>query len=315
MTGGPVRTVFLGSGPFAVPTLDAVASHPSTELVGVITAPPRPADRKQALRRTPVHESADVLGIDPILTPARLRSSDAIDEVRQLDADLLVLADYGRLVPDALLEPRYGALNLHPSLLPRHRGASPIPATILAGDPMTGVTLMRMDEGLDTGPIVAQSRWALDGDEAAPELEAALAVEAAGLLARSLEPWLAGELPATPQPEAGATLTRPLRRDDGRLDANRPVAELERQVRALQPWPGTFFDSVVGRVVVWRAEAVHGRVDGEDQTPGRIASAGVRTADGAYLALREVQPAGGRRMAWDEFVRGRPAILGSSIVA
>ena len=156
-----------------------------------------------------------------------------------------MLADYGQIVPAALLDPPFGALNLHPSLLPRHRGASPIPAAIVAGDRETGVTLMRMDAGLDTGPIVAVERLPLAGSETAPELEARLADLAADLLARSLEPWLRGDLPATPQPEEGATLTRPLRREDGRLDPALPAADLERRVRAYLPWPGTFLE--VGR--------------------------------------------------------------------
>ena len=169
-----------------------------------------------------------------------------------------MLADYGRLVPSAVLDlPRHGALNLHPSLLPRHRGAAPIPAAILAGDAETGVTLMRMDEGLDTGPIVAQRRVPLSGDETAPELEGRLAEVAAELLVATLPAWLAGRLDATPQPEDGATLTRPLRREDGRLDPVRRRRELERQVRAYQPWPGSFLDDGPTRLIVWQASA-HG---------------------------------------------------------
>ena len=301
---GRVRTVFLGSGDFAVPTLRRLADDASVELVGIVTAPPRPAGRRQALSRTPVHEAAEGLGI-PILTPERLRSPEGILAVQELDADLLVLADYGRLVPSELLEPRYGALNLHPSLLPRHRGASPIPAAILAGDAVTGVSLMRMDAGLDTGPLVAQTRWALDGDETTPELEAALAGEAADLLARSLGSWLAGELAATPQPIDGATLTRPLRREDGRLDPDRPALELERQVRALQPWPGAYVQAPSRRVKVFRAELLPPT---PGQRPGTFVSddrdgLAIATADGR-LRLLEVQSEGGRRMTGADFVRG-----------
>lgn len=309
MTARPIRTVFLGSGAFAVPTLRTLAEHPSVALVGVVTAPPRPAGRRQELVRTPVHDAADALGLAPVLTPDRLRSADGILAVRELDADLLVLADYGRIVPGELLEPRHGALNLHPSLLPRHRGATPVPATILAGDAVTGVTLMRMDAGLDTGPIVAQSRWALDGDETTPELETDLAGEAAALVERSLDPWLDGELTATAQPVEGATLTRPLRRDDGRLDVDRSADELERQVRAYQPWPGSFVDTPGGRLIVWSAA-----VDRDGPRPGAFDELGLGVGRGERLRLLEVQPAGGRRMAWAEFVRGRPSIVGGSIV-
>ncbi|MDQ3127148.1 MAG: methionyl-tRNA formyltransferase, partial [Chloroflexota bacterium] len=211
------RVVFVGSGSFAVPVLQALAAAPETELVGVVTAPARKAGRRGEVRPTPVAEAAEGLGV-PLLTPERLRAPDSIAAILALRPALAVLADYGQIVPKPLLDLRHGALNLHPSLLPRHRGATPIPATILADDAETGVTLMRMDEGLDTGPIVAVDRWPLTGTETAPELEARAASAAAGLLARSLAPWLGGELDAVPQDEAAATLTRPLRREDGRLD-------------------------------------------------------------------------------------------------
>ncbi len=148
---------------------------------------------------------------------------------------------------------RHGALNLHPSLLPRHRGATPVSAAILAGDPETGVTLMRMDAGLDTGPVVAQVRRSLDGQETTPTLEADLARTGATLLADQLGPWLRGELLAQPQPADGVTLTRPLRREDGRLDPQGDAAALERQIRAYQPWPGSFVDTPQARLVIWSA--------------------------------------------------------------
>ena len=153
-----VRTVFLGSGAFAVPSLRALAAHDAVDLVAIVTAPPRPAGRGLHLERSPVHDAADA----PVLTPSRLRDPEAVAEILDLEPALVVLADYGQIVPAALLDPPFGALNLHPSLLPRHRGASPIPAAIVAGDRETGVTLMRMDAGLDTGPIVAVERLPLD---------------------------------------------------------------------------------------------------------------------------------------------------------
>ena len=308
----PVRTVFLGSGEFAVPSLHTVAGHPAVELVGIVTAPPRPAGRKGAIRPTRIAEAAPPSV--PVLVPERLRAPDAVAAVLDLEPSLLVLADYGRLVPAGLLDLEHGALNLHPSLLPRHRGASPIPATILDGDAETGVTLMRMDEGLDTGPIVAVERVALDGSETTPMLEARLSILAADLLARSLAPWVDGALPATPQPDDGASLTRPLRREDGRLDPARPAAELARHVRAFQPWPGSFIDTAVGRVTVLAARAVPVAAESGPPEPGRIDERGLGTADG-WLALEMVQPAGGRPMPWADFLRGRPNVLGSRVVA
>jgi methionyl-tRNA formyltransferase len=295
------RTVFLGSGGFGVPSLRRVAGHPDVELVGVVTAP---------VRSTPIAEAAGALRVEPVMAPRRLRARESIAEVLALRPELLVLADYGQIVPADLLAVRHGALNLHPSLLPRHRGATPIPAAILAGDAETGVSLIRMDAGLDTGLLIAQVRWPLNGDEAAPDLEAALAAEAADLIERSLGPWLRGELHATPQSEAGATLTRPLRREDGRLDPTRPAVELWRQVRAYEPWPGSFVETPLGRLAVWKA-SVRPEVSG---TPGRFAPDGLETADGLLL-LHEVQPAGGKRMAWDAYVRGRPGIVGSAALA
>jgi methionyl-tRNA formyltransferase len=281
-----------------------------TTLVGVVTAPPRPAGRRQQLTSTVIDETAAGLGATTILRPKRLRSPDAVSAVLALEPGLIVLADYGQIVPEALLGVPHGALNLHPSLLPRHRGATPIPAAILEGDPDTGVTLMRMDAGLDTGPIVAQKRVHLDGTETTPILEAQLGLLGADLLDANLGPWIRGELEATPQPTAGATLTRPLRREDGRLDPRRPATALERQVRAYQPWPGSFVDTTIGRLIVLRAAAAP-----EGPSSGTLDAGGLGAGDGGRLALLEVQPAGGRAMPWDAFVRGHPGIVGSSVVA
>lgn len=303
------RAVFIGSGTFAVPVLRALAAHDDVHVVGVVTALPRPVGRHAVPTPTPVDGAARELGIRPVLTPSRLRAPEGVEGVLGLDPALAVLADYGQLVPRPILDLPHGALNLHPSLLPRHRGASPIPAAILAGDALTGVTLMRMDDGLDTGPIVAQTRFALDGTERAEELERALAEEAALLLADRLGPWLRGELEARPQPAEGATLTRPLRREDGRLDASYPAATLERQVRAYDPWPGAFVEVAGTRLVVLRAIVAAGR---EGDRPGAL----VAHEDGIALAtsrdrlvLESVRPAGGRTMSGPAFRRGRQLLF------
>lgn len=307
-----VRTVFLGSGGFGRPILEALTSHPAIDIVAVVTAPPRPVGRRQVPTPTPVDIAAREHGLD-VRSPARLRDPDAIADILGLEPGLLVLADYGQIVPAELLGLAHGALNLHPSLLPRHRGATPIPAAILDADIETGVSLMRMDAGLDTGPIVAVERVPLAGDETAPALEARLAIVAAGLLARSLHRWLAGELVPTPQSEAGATLTRPLRRRDGRLDPRLPAAVLERQVRAHLPWPGSFVEIGGERLVILAAAATDG--DAADAPGLLVADAhGLALATGTgRLRLVEVQPAGGRPMTGEAWVRGRPAVLGRSI--
>lgn len=303
---GRVRAVFLGSGAFAVPVLERLAGSPLVRVVAVVTAPPKRAGRHQAWVQTPV--AAWARGrIEPVLMPPRLRHPEAIAAIEALRPELAVLADYGQIVPPALLDLRHGALNLHPSALPRFRGAAPVPAAILAGDATTAVTLMRMDEGLDTGPVVAQAAVPLDGTVTAPVLEAHLAGVAADLLERSLGPWLAGALAAVPQAADGVVLTRPLRREDGRLDPARPAAELARQVRAYQPWPGAFLELPDGRVVV-TAASVAASESGDE--PGQIVAMGrepaLATPDGR-LVLHEVTPAGRRPMRGEDWLRGRRA--------
>ena len=309
---GPVRTLFFGSGAFALPAMARLASPDPDlaarlRLVAVVTAAARPAGRTAELRPTPVASAATARHI-AVLEPASLRTAETLDELRDLRPDLIVLADYGRLIPSAVLElPRFGALNLHPSLLPRHRGAAPVPAAIAAGDATSGVSLMRMDEGLDSGPLLAQREVALDGTETAPDLESRLAELGADLLAVCLPAWLEGRLQAQPQATAGMSLTRPLRRADGRLDAGRPARELERQVRALQPWPGSFLESDGQRLIVWRAGVESGAASGArgDLLPFGETLA-LQTVDG-LLRLDEVQPAGRRRMSGAEYRRGRRA--------
>lgn len=302
----PVRTVFFGSGDFAVPILDALVAWPGAAIVGVVTTPARPSGRDRALRPTPVAIRAATLGL-PVLTPVQLRDPAAQAAIRGLAPDLAVLADYGRIVPQALLDlPPHGALNLHPSLLPRHRGATPIPAAIAEGDAETGVSLMRMDAGIDTGPIVAQVRVPLTGDELAPDLEARLAGIAGELLIASLPGWLDGSSPAIAQAADGVTLTRPLRREDARLDPARPAAELARRIRAFQPWPGAWVDQAGGRLIVHAAHVGPGAPAGVE--PGTIVALGpevaLATIDGT-LVLDTVQPAGRKPMRGRDYRRGR----------
>jgi methionyl-tRNA formyltransferase len=304
------RTIFIGTGGFAVPIVAALKEHPSIELLAVVTAPRRDG-AKAKLLEPPVATWASDNEV-PTLRPHRLRTSGAVEQIRGHEPDLVVLADYGQIVPNELLEsPRHGALNVHPSLLPRYRGATPIAAAILAGDGATGVTLMQMDTGLDTGPIVAQWSQELKGTETAPQLEGQLADLGARLLSATLDHWLAGEIDPQPQPDVHENLTRPLRRSNGRVDPTKTAAELERQVRAYQPWPGSFIESGTDRIVIWRAHPE------EDSGQRREVGALVRTPQGdlglgtadRLLILDEVQPAGGRRMTGAELLRGRPGLV------
>jgi methionyl-tRNA formyltransferase len=311
---GRTRTIFIGTGGFGVESLARLADVPEIDLVGVVTAPPRPAGRRQVLTPSPIELEARALGAGPILTPDRLRDPAAVVEILALGAQLAVLADYGRIVPDTLLGFPLGALNLHPSLLPRHRGAAPIPATILAGDAETGVTVIRMDAGVDTGPIVAVERVPLTGYETAPELEARLARHAADLLASTIGPWVRGEIEARPQDDAAATLTRPLQRVDGRLDPQRPAIELERAVRAHLPWPGSYVETnLMGRLIV--RSATVGPSASSDE-PGRLVAEGdglaLATVDGRLL-LGQVQLEGRRVMDGSTLRRGAPGLVNAGV--
>jgi len=290
-----------------------VAAASELTLVAVVTAPPRPAGRRAELAPTPVGARAESMGL-PAVTPDRLRDPAFLEALGVLRPGLGVLADYGKLLPAAVLDlPPHGILNVHPSLLPRHRGATPIPAAIVAGDTETGVSLFRMDPGMDTGPLLAATRTPLDPGEDAPLLEARLARLAATLVARSIGPYLRGEIVPRPQPESGATVTRPLERADGRLDPALPAAILERRVRALRPWPGSFVELPGGRLAVLRATAADG-VAGD--VPGTLVAdgAGLAIATGnGRLVLLEVRPAGGRPMDGAAYRRGRPAAIGSRV--
>ena len=309
-----VRTLFFGSGSFAVPILDALLRIEGVSTVAVVSAPDRPVGRKALITPTPVTAFARGVGL-PVLQPVRVRGPEAIDEIAALAPELIVLADYGQLIPRRLLDlPARGFLNLHPSALPRWRGAAPIPATLLAGDPSSAVTLMILTEEMDAGPIVATAPLTVQCDDTAVTLEARAADVAGRLLRDMLPSWLAGRVHAAPQRAEGVTLTRPLRREDGRIDPHKPAEHLERQVRAYQPWPGAYLETPEGRLIVGRADVGEPNADGLE--PGAL----VRTPEGLaliaadrLLLLREVQLAGKRRMDSAELLRGYPSLAGSKV--
>jgi methionyl-tRNA formyltransferase len=319
--GSPaVSAVFFGSGSFAVPILDALVGVPGVRVEAVVSAPDRPVGRKAIVSPTPVTARARELGL-PVLQPVRVRREESVAALRELAPDLVVLADYGQLIPRVLLDlPARGFLNLHPSALPRHRGAAPIPATILAGDTKSAVTLIVVTEEMDAGPVVAVAPLAVEPDDTAVTLEARAASVAAALLRRALPEWLAGRLAPRPQGIEGVTLTRPLRREDGRLDPGRSAVALERQVRAYQPWPGSFIETdrtPGGRLIVKKAhvepsgpgDAGHIGWFGPPSVPYAIQSEHLYfvTANGR-LVLDVMQAAGGREMEAGEFLRGHPGM-------
>ncbi len=305
------RLLLIGSGGFALPAFAALRADPTQTIVGVVTAAPRAAGRDAALRQTPVAEWAAEEGL-PLLQVARLRDASTQIEIRELGATIALLADFGQLVPAELLAslPR-GALNLHPSLLPAHRGASPIPAAILAGDHETGVSTIVMDEGLDTGSLLAVQRYLMRGDEDAPLLEARLAALAAERIVATTHDYLSGRLTPTPQPATGASLTRRLKRTDGAISADWTAEAAHRAWRAYRPWPGTWVSvsPLLERLIL---DTVGEPVQTVDIEPGHFALREgellLGLQEGA-LPLLEVTPAGGHRMSGAELVRGRSELL------
>jgi methionyl-tRNA formyltransferase len=304
------RVAFIGTGDFGVPLLERLPGL-ADELL-VISQPDRPAGRGMRPRPTPVSAWGREAGLR-VETPRRLRSDEGRAVLRAWAPDGLLLVAYGQLVPDDLLTlaPR-PPLNVHPSLLPRHRGAAPVAGTILAGDAEGGVTLMVMEPRLDAGPIVSQWRVPLTGRETTPELEAALATLAADVVPVELERWAAGTLEPIPQDESRATLIRPFRREDGRLDWRRGADELDRQVRALQPWPGAWTTLDGRRLHVRRAHPL----PGFDNVPIGALLPGdpVRVACGrGALGLDVVQPEGRPPMdgaAWRNGLQRQHVLLG-----
>jgi len=291
----------MGSPDFAVPTLDALAKR--YPLVGVVTQPDRPAGRGWTLVPPAVKEAALRLGI-PVMQPEKLRLPEAMTQLQAWAPDLIVVAAFGQILRPAVLDlPRYGCINVHGSLLPRGRGAAPIQAAILAGDKETGITIMKMDPGVDTGPILSQRALPIAPDDTGGTLFAKMAPLGAELLLETLPRYLSGELVLQPQPKEGATYAPMLKKEDGLLDFTRPAIELERRVRAFNPWPGTWFDWKGAPLKILRACV------GEEKSPGvgrRLTVEGrpaVGTS-GGILILEEVQPAGKKSMPGKAFLAG-----------
>lgn len=305
---GRPRVVFFGTPEFAVPSLAALANDERVDLVLVVTQPDRPAGRKRQLQAPPVKVMAQRIGI-PVLQPDSLRAPAIRERLAQCDADLFVVAAYGRIFSKKTLAmPRLGCVNLHASLLPAYRGASPISAAILQGDERTGVTLMQMEAGLDTGPMLATSEETIRPDDTTGSLTPRLASRAARLLQRCLMPLFGGDLVPVPQPP-DATVTRPLVKDDGRIDWNAHADAIDRHVRAMWPWPRgwttiganeTLVTMQVHRALVARADGPHNLPAGSLTS---VSGTSVVQCGSGFLALDSVQLPGGRPQPFDTVVR------------
>jgi methionyl-tRNA formyltransferase len=318
--------LFMGTPRFAAPSLRALAAwaagHDAT-LAAVITRPDKPAGRGQSVFPSPVKAAALELGI-PVHQPGPLRRPEAGALLASLAPDLIVVAAFGQILPpDVLALPAHGCLNVHASLLPRHRGASPIAAAILAGDTETGVTIMLMDAGLDTGPILATRATPIGPEETTGELTARLAELGAALLMETLPGWLTGTTAPQPQDASRATLTRLLRKEDGTLDWTRPADALARQVRAVTPWPSAFTAWEGRALKVLRAAPADLPAGTPELAPGIVAlvpdgQGGQRILCGCgqgVLGLQVLQLEGKRAQAAAEFARGHARIAGARLGA
>jgi len=296
------RIVFLGSPEFAVPALQALAER--YPVVGIVTQPDRPAGRGGSLKPPAVKVTAQGLGI-PVIQPEKLRNPEAMAQLHSWAPDLIVVSAFGQILRLEVLDlPRYGCINIHGSILPRWRGAAPIQAAILGGDTETGITIMKMDQGVDTGPLLSQRHIPITPDDTAGTLFEKLACTGAELLLETLPPYLSASLLPQPQAETGVSYAPLLKKEDGLLDFNQAARALERRVRAFSPWPGTFFDWKGTPLKVLRARSGAGK----SPPPGTRFAVDGYPAVGTQqeiLILEEVQPAGKKPMPGKAFLAGR----------
>ncbi|RLT32543.1 MAG: methionyl-tRNA formyltransferase [Chloroflexi bacterium] len=314
---GKIRIVYMGTPDFAVLALAALhesGAEKGWQVVGVVTQPDRPAGRGKRLLLSPVKEYALAHGL-PVLQPGRLRREpEAIGALAELAADVMVVAAYGQILPKAVLEiPTFGCLNIHASLLPAWRGASPITAALLAGQSETGVTLMLMDVGMDTGPLLAQAKMTIGADDTTASLSQKLAAQGAALLVESLPRWLAGEIAPLDQADLPGTvsLCALVKKEDGQIDWSLSAAQIERMVRAYTPWPSAFTTWKGQNFKIWQARVIAGNA-GAGEVVLMGSSVAVGTGDG-LLELLTVQPAGKRALDIRSFRNGAPDFAGSRL--
>jgi methionyl-tRNA formyltransferase len=306
-----LRLVFMGTPEFAVPTLTEIVGA-GNEIVAVYTQPPRPAGRGMADRKSPVHEAAERFGL-PVLTPKSLK-----DEVTQATfaahaADAAVVVAYGLILPQTVLEaPHHSCLNLHASLLPRWRGAAPIQRAIMAGDSETGVAVMRMEAGLDTGPVCMEERCAIGPDMTAGELHDRLATLGAGLMVRALAALSRDSLDCRPQPESGATYANKIDKGEARIDWSQPAQSVHNKIRGLSPFPGAWFEFNGERIKVLRSHC-DPDVGADRRAPGMLVdNEGTVACGDGTIRLVELQRPGRQHMSYAEFARGarlKPGIV------
>jgi len=305
----PLRLIFMGTPDFAVPTLIELASR-GHEIAGVYTRAAKPAGRGMELQPTPVEREARRLGL-PVLTPPTLKTAEAQAAFRAHNADAAVVVAYGLILPKPILEaPRLGCFNVHASLLPRWRGAAPINRAIMAGDKQSGVTIMQMDEGLDTGAMAMAEPMAIGADMTAGELHDALARLGSDLMPRALAAVERGTLKLTPQSDTGATYAAKINKAETRIDWTRPAAQVHDHIRGLSPFPGAWFELDGVRIKVLRSTKDEGT-----GAPGTVLDGNLTIAcGGGAIRLVQIQRAGKQPMSADEFLRGTPVKAGARLM-
>ena len=308
--------IFMGTAELACASLLALTREADFKVVVVVTQPDRPKGRDLKLRPSPVKELAERENL-PVLQPERARNESFIQELRALQPDLIVVAAYGQILPKAILElPRFGCVNVHASLLPKYRGAAPIQWAILNGEPETGVTIMKMDAGLDTGDMLRQQSTPINAEDNSQILHDRLASLGAELLIPTLRDYIAGGVTPLPQPAEGASYARKITKEDGRLDWTQPARTLWNRIRAFTPWPGAFTfvpaQPQPQLLKIWQAEIAE-----HSGQPGEILQAdktGVIVACGEQsLRITQLQREGGRRLTAPEFISGHPLKLGDKL--
>ena len=312
----PLRVVFMGTAELSCDTLRALIESPEFQVVAVVTQPDRPKGRDLRLQPSPVKELA-LQATLPVLQPDRAREETFLGALRDLRPDLIAVAAYGQILPKSILDlPRFGCLNVHTSLLPRYRGAAPIQWAILNGDAETGVTIMKMDAGLDTGDILAQATTPIRPEDTSETLHARLAALGAQLLLRTLPDYVAGKMASRPQPAEGVSHAPKIKKQDGHIDWNQAAHAIWNRVRGLVPWPGAF-SYLPGQprshlLKIWQAEPVHhagppGEVLQVDKT-GIVVGCGCDA-----LRILVLQREGGRRLTAQEFLAGHPLLPGQRL--
>jgi methionyl-tRNA formyltransferase len=311
-----LRVVFMGTAELSCDSLRALIASPLFQVVAVVTQPDRPKGRELKLQPSPVKELALQAGL-PVLQPERARDPAFLDALRGLQPELIAVAAYGQILPQSILDlPRHGCLNVHTSLLPRYRGAAPIQWAILNGDAETGVTIMKMDAGLDTGAILTQATTLIQPEDNSETLHDRLARMGAELLVRTIPDYVAGKINSRPQPAEGVTYAAKIKKQDGHLDWKQPAPTLWNRVRGLMPWPGAF-SYLPGQpqphlLKIWQAEVVE-----RSGPPGEVLQAdkvGIVVGCGREaLRILILQREGGRRLPAQDFLAGHPLRPGQRI--